>query len=252
MNRICGNILWFMSDNRKPYIQCSLLLWFAVTALIGFVLASCYYEMNAHRKALERVACQKRVAAIRVGLWGYTLEHGAPPPSQLAFERSEFMHSWRVALLPYMGYESIYEKYNFDEPWNSPSNSALAPHIASIYRCDSSEPGHADLSTHFICVRSSQVDDDDARYTAWVVESQDTGIHCLEPRDFRPEDISLIVNDGRPPSISTSRTDSPYIIMMDGSYFALPVSTPANIVRALLTGKRNIEEERVIDAIHKR
>ena len=33
------------------------------------------------------------------------------------------------------GQEEIYEQYNFDEPWDSPGNRALAETVPKVYRC---------------------------------------------------------------------------------------------------------------------
>jgi hypothetical protein len=43
------------------------------------------------------------------------------------------MHSWRVLLLPYLGYEDLYAQYNFEEPWDGPNNSRLADRMPQVY-----------------------------------------------------------------------------------------------------------------------
>lgn len=47
------------------------------------------------------------------------------------------MHSWRVLLLPYLEYGHVYERYNFDEPWDGPNNRELAKEYPYIDRCPS-------------------------------------------------------------------------------------------------------------------
>ena len=41
--------------------------------------------------------------------------------------------SWRVHLLPHLGYDNLYQQFNLDEPWNSPHNLALADQIPDAY-----------------------------------------------------------------------------------------------------------------------
>ena len=41
--------------------------------------------------------------------------------------------SWRVHLLPYLGYDNLYQQFNLDEPWNSPHNLAIADQMPDIY-----------------------------------------------------------------------------------------------------------------------
>jgi hypothetical protein len=42
--------------------------------------------------------------------------------------------SWRVHVLPYLGYEDLYREFHLDEPWDSPHNLTLLPKIPKCYR----------------------------------------------------------------------------------------------------------------------
>lgn len=42
--------------------------------------------------------------------------------------------SWRVHILPYMGYSALYSKFHLNEPWDSPNNLPLLDQMPSIYR----------------------------------------------------------------------------------------------------------------------
>ncbi len=54
--------------------------------------------------------------------------------------------SWRVELLPYLGYDSLFNRYKFDQPWDSPANSKLLKEIPEIYRTG---PGAEEGKTRF-------------------------------------------------------------------------------------------------------
>ena len=41
--------------------------------------------------------------------------------------------SWRVALLPYLGEETLYRQFHQDEPWDSPHNKALAARMPAVF-----------------------------------------------------------------------------------------------------------------------
>jgi hypothetical protein len=60
--------------------------------------------------------------------------------------------SWRVHLLPFLGYESLYEQFNLDEPWNSANNLALSSQIPEIY---SSPHFNSASETSFLAVTGS-------------------------------------------------------------------------------------------------
>lgn len=42
--------------------------------------------------------------------------------------------SWRVAILPFIEQQKLFEQYRFDEPWDSEANLKLLPKMPSIYR----------------------------------------------------------------------------------------------------------------------
>ncbi len=45
--------------------------------------------------------------------------------------------SWRVAILPYLGYSALYSQFHLDEAWDSPNNLALLPFMPDFYRIGS-------------------------------------------------------------------------------------------------------------------
>jgi prepilin-type processing-associated H-X9-DG protein len=42
-------------------------------------------------------------------------------------------YSWRVALLPYLEQQQLYNRYNFDEPWDGPTNRKLLDQMPAVY-----------------------------------------------------------------------------------------------------------------------
>lgn len=42
--------------------------------------------------------------------------------------------SWRVTLLPYLGYQELYKEFHLDEPWDSDHNKKLIAQVPDIYR----------------------------------------------------------------------------------------------------------------------
>src|SRR5262249_8583387 len=52
--------------------------------------------------------------------------------------------SWRVAILPFLEQEALYNLFHLDEPWDSPHNKALISLMPPTYACPSArrtEPG---------------------------------------------------------------------------------------------------------------
>ena len=42
-------------------------------------------------------------------------------------------YSWRVAILPYIEQQELYNAYNFDEPWDGPHNRMLIDKMPATY-----------------------------------------------------------------------------------------------------------------------
>jgi hypothetical protein len=48
-------------------------------------------------------------------------------------------HSWRIAILPYLGYQKLYDEYHFDEPWDSEHNKTLLAKMPAEFRSPADE-----------------------------------------------------------------------------------------------------------------
>ena len=48
-------------------------------------------------------------------------------------DKGKFPYSWRVAILPYIEQQELYNQYHFDEPWDGPNNRKLIDKMPAIY-----------------------------------------------------------------------------------------------------------------------
>lgn len=48
--------------------------------------------------------------------------------------QGEFSHSWRIAILPFLAEQELYDDYHFDEPWDSERNLTLQPRMPDVFR----------------------------------------------------------------------------------------------------------------------
>jgi hypothetical protein len=48
--------------------------------------------------------------------------------------------SWRVHILPYLGYQALYGQFHLDEPWDSANNLPLASQMPDVFRSVSDSP----------------------------------------------------------------------------------------------------------------
>jgi hypothetical protein len=63
----------------------------------------------------------------------------------------KYPHSWRVDLLPFLGARNLYERYHFDEPWDSKANKVVLANMPEVFRDPADEPGSLN-SSYFVLV----------------------------------------------------------------------------------------------------
>ncbi len=158
--------------------------------------------------------------------------------------------SWRVSILPQLGFDDLYQEFNLDEPWDSPHNLALVPKMPSVYRSprgDSPE-GH----THYLAVtgpkgfllekgRSGMAGVRDGMNSSIaVVEANDSrAVVWTSPKDFQWEAAS--------PAEGLRREGGPgiLVIMVDSSVQLLPNT----IAAADLAGMYTVNGSEVVEYV---
>lgn len=94
-------------------------------------------EMN--RLSNDRFGSQYKLRELHEAIEKYIEAKGTFPLREIMSEQGDSLLSWRVALLPYLGYEALYNKFRLNEPWNSPHNIVLLKEMPSIYRNSNSK-----------------------------------------------------------------------------------------------------------------
>lgn len=94
---------------------------------------------SANSDAYDQAATNLR--GISAAISEYQHVHHKLPQSSEAPDGTARL-SWRVHLLPFLGAQSLYERFHFDEAWDSAHNRALVAEIPDVYRnTDAPEAG---------------------------------------------------------------------------------------------------------------
>jgi hypothetical protein len=247
--------LWFFRFavaviRRRPYqftIR-SLLVLAAVIALLAVIGTRWFHAVLEVVDMPRMHSCNRRLDAIQRALQAYCEDHGHFPPAYIADENGRPMHSWRVLITPYLGFENdLYSAYRFDEPWNGPNNRKLAQEIPWIFRCPRRSSGRGSLSTDYVVVvgpgtlfpgaETVSPGDiaDGSENTITIVEIEDSDIHWMEPRDLRFEELSFSANGKGRRSISSPHPAGVAVGFADGGRSRIRPATPPETWRALLT-----------------
>ena len=77
------------------------------------------------RNAALRFQCSTRLKQIDLALHEYENRYHSFPPAYIADRNGKPMHSWRVLILPFLDETDVYNRYDFNEPWDGPNNRKL-------------------------------------------------------------------------------------------------------------------------------
>jgi prepilin-type processing-associated H-X9-DG protein len=121
----------------RPRAQSSrrIVPWVILAAPAGLVvLFLTFVDGNAVRES-RRAQCQDKLTRIGLALYEYCEAQGHFPAPAVAARDGTPLLSWRVALLPYLGYRALYEQFRLDEAWDSPHNRRLLSKMPAEFAC---------------------------------------------------------------------------------------------------------------------
>ncbi len=147
-------------------------------------------SLTAPARRNRAVESMEKIAA---ALNSYSMRHGLYPPAALKSSGGIPMLSWRVAILPELGYTELYNKFNLEEPWNGPNNRKLLDLIPDEFV----SPERFDTKTNFLVPtasgylfdggrdkRANNIEDG-AENTLLLVEVDDSlAVPWTQPADF--------------------------------------------------------------------
>lgn len=140
--------------------------------------------------------------------------------------------SWRVLILPYLGYQELYDKFDLEKPWYLEPNKSLLKHIPNEFV----SPERGDTKTNFVLpVQENYMFGSRAR--RWPRDVQDTPaetIMLMEANDqwaiewSAPGDFDA----GREPrkKLKGIRAGGVFALWGDGMPFLLSDSVPAKVL----------------------
>ncbi len=232
-----------------------------VVVIFGALLAAMLLPaISAAREAARRAQCSNNLRQIGLAMHGYNAEYGCFPPAFIADEDGKPMHSWRVLLLPYLEQQVLYDQYDFDQPWDSPHNMALAALMPPIYRCPSASGGNPLATSYMMIVGPGTISDgpkstgeeeikDGLSNTIMLVEVTQSGTNWpatnwMKPRDLDAEKISYEINDGTASGIGSEHPGVANVLLCDGSVHSMGDWTDAELIKGMTTiaGDEDVSE----------
>ena len=207
---VLGTSAWlFQSSRKRSFSLREVLVVVCVLLIMGAILLP---AITSAQSAALRSECMTNLKEIQLALLNHESAKGSFPPAYVADATGKPMHSWRVLILPYLGETALYNKYNFNEPWNGPNNSKLAGQIPAAFRCPAhpKQNGAPSSETHYFAIVDpatawpngaarpiSQISDGTSK-TIMVIEASGLATNWMEPRDVSlAEAVELLTTKPR-------------------------------------------------------
>jgi len=208
-----------------------------------------FATLQTNRARAQSIRNVERIAA---ALNAYAAEHGSYPPPYTEAADGRPLHSWRVLLLPYLGQQELFARFDLSEPWDAPQNMALAFEKPSVF--SASTTVGSNQSNYFLItgpgtlfppapprsVRPLGPGDvrDDPGQTLLVVEAQPLGgwaNQWTEPLDLEVDRMRGTLGSATGLEIGGVVPGGAVVATVDGRGHFLDEQTPPVAVMALTT-----------------
>lgn len=190
---------------------------------------------------------RQRLEKIGQALQAYAETHGSYPPAFTTDAAGKPMHSWRVLILPQLGYPELYSRYDFTDAWNGPTNQFLMYEMPVEYASATDETAINNNESSFYVitgkgspfpkdqtVRVDQIRDEKSE-TVLVAETRAFGFSWLEPRDIALSELELQINATPGKSFSSASPMGPQVLTANGEVRTLRFDAPAEALPAMAT-----------------
>lgn len=232
-----------------------------VLGFIGLVLLGMSLpDFLEGREQARRAICNNGIRQIVAALHVDAMAKRRLPQAIIRDSQGRPLHSWRVSLLPHIDENSIYEAYDWSQPWNGTMNRGIVAKPIDILECPS-DPS-ANLNTprtnYFAIVGLKTAWPEDRGHalseitdglgeTILLLEAVGLNIAWGEPRDLTFDEAVVLLSDPtsgqavheghQSPGFSFYREGIPgvHAAFADGAVRFLPVPLPEEMAKALLT-----------------
>jgi hypothetical protein len=191
------------------------------------------------REAAHRVGDANNLRQLALGMHAYHDNYGSLPPAVLRSPSGQ-PYSWRVALLPYVEGNNLYQQYDMNEPWDGPHNKQLLPLMPRVYASPYEELQSQSSSTYYqVFVGPGAIFEGDKGLTlAQIVDGTPDTLLIVEAADpvpwTKPQDLPFGPNQPLP-KLGHPAARSITAAFADGSVLTIRKDTNEKTLRALIT-----------------
>ena len=197
--------------------------------------------LRSSLEAARRVQCVNNLKQIALAMHNFHASNNAFPRPAILSEKGKPLLSWRVAILPFIDQQTLYDKFKLDEPWDSPHNKALLKEMPLIFRCPIRTKAEPFTTTYRVLVGKGALFENDADISVQdVTDGTSNTLMVVEAKDAvpwsKPEDLSF--DPAAAPSLHGAGSPHPggfHVSMADGSVRFFKTTIDLKVLRSLIT-----------------
>jgi hypothetical protein len=212
----------------------------SVAASAPVAVALLLPAVQAARAAARRAQSMNNLKQIGLAMHNYIDVHKTFPPAYIADKQGKPLLSWRVAILPYIEAQPLYQQFHLDEPWDSEHNRRLIASMPQVYKAPGSTAGPG--KTNYLTIRGPNTVFPDGKgiNIADIPDGTSNTIMAVEVSDpkaviwTRPDDFPY---DEKNPAAGLVglRPRGFLAAFCDGSVRFISASIDANVLKSLFT-----------------
>lgn len=189
------------------------------------------------RIAARRAQSKNNLKQLSLALLNYEATYNRLPMAANYAEGSKHPYSWRVALLPFLEQQSLYDQYRFDEPWDSEANKLVLEQIPDQYRSPFDDPASTSAGYFVFSGPATVLNAEHTVQLRNITDGTSNTLTFVEAKRAipwtKPEDIAYAADSPLP---KLDRwTSELHAAMCDGSVHALADDIAEERLRALIT-----------------
>ena len=122
--------LWEVSGNE---IKLNATMTYSIPT-IGVLTGLLLPAVQSAREAARRMQSQNNIRQLGLALLNYESAYRKFPPRASMDTQDKPLLSWRVAILPYVEQQALYNEFHLDEPWDSDHNINLLDRMPAVFK----------------------------------------------------------------------------------------------------------------------
>ena len=172
-----------------------------------------------------------------IAMLNFESAYGHLPKSVFVHESGK-EYSWRIAILPFIEQQEIYDKYDFTQDWNSPHNLEVTSQMPDCFRSDNDDPDSVHTSFFMLTGPGGLHHSDEAPTFSKLTDGSSNTILAVQAKRnvhwAKPEDIEI--HPDKPlPDFGGFHEGGFVVTMVDGSTRFISEDVEEDVLRDYFT-----------------